>query len=179
MNSLIEEAEAFARKNHEGQVRKGEAQEPYITHVADVASRVKRYGGSEIAIIGAWLHDVVEDCDPEIEDIENMFGKEVASVVAEVTDNKSLTKENRKLLQVENASHKSESACLIKWADKTCNLISIAASPPPWPDERKQEYVDWAKAVTSQLPFSTPVAIREFDDAVELALSASTTKIVD
>ena len=153
MENLITKAEAYARQNHEGQFRKGEAQEPYVTHVAEVASRVARYGGSESAIAAAWLHDVVEDCDPEIEDIENLFGSKVAKIVAEVTDDKS------------------EEACLVKWADKICNLLSIANSPPPWDTARKMEYIEWAKKVSSGLPHSTPTTRREFEDAIEKALS--------
>ena len=171
MNDLLAKAEAYARQQHEGQFRKGEAQEPYITHIIEVASRVARYGGSDNAITAAWLHDVVEDCEPEIEDIEQLFGVDVAKIVAEVTDDKSLSKEQRKALQVSNASHKSEEACLIKWADKTCNLLSIANSPPPWDKKRKIEYVEWARSVASGLPYSTPTTHQEFNDAVEKALS--------
>ena len=114
---------------------------------------------------------MVEDCDPEIEDIEKLFGVEVAKIVAEVTDDKSLSKEQRKALQVSNASHKSKDACLIKWADKTCNLLSISDSPPPWDKTRKIEYVDWARSVASRLPYSTPTTRQEFEGAVEKALS--------
>ena len=171
MENLLETAERYAREQHEGQVRKGEAEEPYVTHVAEVASRVARYGGSKHAIAAAWLHDVVEDCEPEIEDIERLFGVEVAAIVAEVTDDKSLSKEQRKALQVSKASHKSKEACLIKWADKTCNLISIATSPPPWNSERKLEYIEWARNVANGLSHSTDTAKREFDEAVEFALS--------
>ena len=171
MENLITKAEAYARQNHEGQFRKGEAQEPYVTHVAEVASRVARYGGSESAIAAAWLHDVVEDCDPEIEDIENLFGSKVAKIVAEVTDDKSLSKQDRKARQVKNAPYKSEEACLVKWADKICNLLSIANSPPPWDKARKMEYIEWAREVASGLPYSTSTTRQEFEDAIGKALS--------
>ena len=45
--SLVVRAEAFARLHHEGQFRKGEAAEPYITHVAEVASLVRELEGDE------------------------------------------------------------------------------------------------------------------------------------
>ena len=66
---LVARAEAFARIHHKGQFRKGEAAEPYIFHVAEVAFSVKDLGGDEIAQSGAWLHDVVEDCTPSLADI--------------------------------------------------------------------------------------------------------------
>ena len=87
---LVARAEAFARIHHKGQFRKGEAAEPYIFHVAEVAFSVKDLGGDEIAQSGAWLHDVVEDCTPSLADIEQQFGSEVANVVSEVTDDKTL-----------------------------------------------------------------------------------------
>ena len=89
---LVARAEAFARIHHKGQFRKGEAAEPYIFHVAEVAFSVKDLGGDEIAQSGAWLHDVVEDCTPSLADIEQEFGSEVANVVSEVTDDKTLKK---------------------------------------------------------------------------------------
>ena len=164
-SNLVEEAESFARRNHEGQTRKGVAQEPYITHVEEVATLVREFGGTDIAIAAAWLHDVVEDCDPTIDEISERFGASVAKVVLEVTDNKDLPKSARKRLQVESANHKSPEACLIKWADKTSNLRSIANSPPDWTSERKREYIGWATSVTANLPSRPESAVEGFNQA--------------
>jgi GTP diphosphokinase / guanosine-3',5'-bis(diphosphate) 3'-diphosphatase len=61
---------------------------------------------------------------------------------------KSLPKAERKRLQAANAPHKSDSAKMVKMADKISNLNSILDSPPPdWDLARKQEYFDWAKSV--------------------------------
>jgi (p)ppGpp synthase/HD superfamily hydrolase len=164
-SDLVKEAESFARRNHEGQTRKGVAQEPYITHVEEVANLVREFGGTDIAIAAAWLHDVVEDCDPTIDDISERFGTAVAEVVLEVTDNKDLPKSARKRFQIESANRKSPEACLIKWADKTSNLLSIANSPPDWTNERKREYISWATSVTANLPLRPESAIAEFNQA--------------
>ena len=164
-SNLVKEAESFARSNHEGQTRKGVAKEPYITHVEEVANLVREFGGTDIAIAAAWLHDVVEDCDPTIDDISERFGAAVAKVVLEVTDNKDLPKSARKHLQVESANRKSPEACLIKWADKTSNLLSIANSPPDWTRERKREYISWAISVTASLPSRPESAIAGFNQA--------------
>ena len=164
-SDLVKEAESFARRNHEGQTRKGVAQEPYITHVEEVANLVREFGGTDIAIAAAWLHDVVEDCDPTIDDISERFGTAVAEVVLEVTDNKDLPKSARKRFQIESANRKSPDACLIKWADKTSNLLSIANSPPDWTNERKREYISWATSVTANLPLRPESAIAGFNQA--------------
>jgi predicted protein tyrosine phosphatase len=71
-------------------------------------------------------------------------------LVQEVTDDKSLPKQERKRLQVERAPHKSIRAKQIKIADKTCNLQDITASEPAdWPLARKLEYLDWADRVVA------------------------------
>lgn len=96
----------------------------------------------------ALLHDTVEDTDTTLEEIEENFGKAIHSVVAEVTDDKSLPKAKRKCLQVETAPKKSKEAKLVKLADKLYNLRDLQRSPPVgWPEERVQEYFEWAGQV--------------------------------
>src|SRR5205807_936582 len=79
-------------------------------------------------------------------------GREVGTIVREVTDDKSLPKAERKRLQIEPAASASGAAKLVKLADKICNLRDLSSSPPAdWPVERKREYFDWAKRVVDQL----------------------------
>lgn len=82
MTDLVARAEQYARQHHNGQTRKGAAAEPYITHVQEVAFLVSNLGGDDIAVAGAWLHDVVEDCAPTLIDVTKEFGDEVAALVA-------------------------------------------------------------------------------------------------
>jgi hypothetical protein len=58
-------------------------------------------------------------------------------LVAEVTDDKSLPKEERKRLQIVRAPLKSPDAAVVTLADKISDLLALAKSPPPWPVERK------------------------------------------
>src|ERR1019366_1725997 len=84
-------------------------------------------------------------------------GESVASLVQEVTDDKRLPKAERKLRQVEHASHLSQKARSVKLADKIANLRDVADSPPTgWSLARRQEYFDWAKQVVDQIPDSQP-----------------------
>ena len=70
----------------------------------------------------------------------------------EVTDDKSLSKAERKRLQVVNASKKSVRAQMLKLADKISNLPAILDSPPAdWSLERRREYFEWAKRVVDGL----------------------------
>ena len=164
MSDLISRAERFARMRHEGQFRKGKAQEPYSIHLEEVAVLVGRWSGSESAITAAWLHDTVEDCPPtSLAELETLFSKEVADIVAELTDNKALPKASRKEQQIINAPKKSNEASLVKLADKTSNIGAIANSPPEhWSLERRIEYIGWANTVVGNLPFLPKEGLSEF-----------------
>jgi len=164
MSDLISRAERFARVRHEGQFRKGKAQEPYTIHLEEVAVLVGRWSGSEKAIAAAWLHDTVEDCPPtSVAELETLFSKEVADIVAELTDNKALPKASRKEQQIINAPKKSNEASLVKLADKTSNIGAIANSPPEhWSLERRIEYIGWANTVVGNLPFLPKEGLSEF-----------------
>ena len=96
--------------------------------------------------------------------LEEQFGSDVAGLVAEVTDDKSLPKETRKELQVRNAHKKSDRAQTLKLADKISNLRSVLASPPVgWSLERKRQYFEWARQVVSGLTTPNPILKSEFD----------------
>lgn len=81
-------------------------------------------------IQAALLHDTVEDTDTTLEELEAMFGKKVASIVQEVTDDKTLPKQERKKLQVKHAPHCSHQAKLVKLADKLYNLRDLNRCTP-------------------------------------------------
>jgi guanosine-3',5'-bis(diphosphate) 3'-pyrophosphohydrolase len=80
--------------------------------------------------------------------IADTFNEDVASLVAEVTDDKTLDKAARKQRQIEDAPKKTIRAKCIKLADKTSNLRAIAHSPSPtWSVKRRLEYITWAQDV--------------------------------
>ena len=117
-----------------------------------------------VVIAAALLHDTIEDTKTTKAELRRVFGKEVAGVVVEVTDDKRLPKERRKELQIEHAAHLSNGAKLVKLADKICNLTDILASPPKdWSVERKREYFEWAKRVIEQVRGTNPRLERRFD----------------
>lgn len=133
MSDLVDRAVAFATKAHEGQVRKGGAGIPYITHPTDVMTRLARHGyDDDVLLASAVLHDVVEDCGVTVATLIELFGVDVGATVAEVTDPPGLSKNKAKRRQVEKAPTMSLRAKLIKLADKTSNLHDIIESPPGW-----------------------------------------------
>src|SRR5258708_31307546 len=140
----------YAARQHIAQRRKGERAEPYVNHLTEVAALLaEATGGADLVLVmGGLLHDTLEDTDATFEDLVQRFGAEVAALVAEVTDDKSVAKEERKRLQVEKTPLKSRRAKLLKIADKTSNLRSLMASPPKgWTAERLRDYVVWAAEV--------------------------------
>ena len=100
----------------------------------------------------AVLHDTVEDTETSYEELKSEFGAEVADLVMEVTDDKGLSREERKAKQVETAGRKSQGAQLVKLADKLYNLRDLnRCTPEGWSEERVGQYFKWAKQVTSQI----------------------------
>ena len=169
--AVLKAADAAARW-HVHQRRKGPPKEPYVNHLLEVAMLVaEATGGNDpTLVIAALLHDAIEDSEVPAELIASVFGEEVASIVKEVTDDKSLPKEVRKNRQVETAPHKSPKAKLLKLADQTSNLRAIAASPPAeWSVKRRIEYVEWAEAVAKGLRGASPWLEQQFDEAVAAA----------
>jgi (p)ppGpp synthase/HD superfamily hydrolase len=128
MNHIVAimRAADFAARKHTKHKRKGEEAEPYLNHLIEVATLVaESIDGRPDVVIAALLHDAVEDQDVTNAEIADLFGQ--TSLVAEVTDDKSLLKQVRKDNQIAGASHKSDGASVIKLADKTSNLPAAVA----------------------------------------------------
>ena len=162
---------SFAAAKHSKQRRKDVDASPYINHPLQLAHVLATEGGvSDVeTLMAAVLHDTVEDTLTTYEELVQHFGKTVADVVMEVTDDKALVKADRKQHQVDHAPHLSDRAALVKLADKTCNLRDVANSPPAgWPLERKQEYFHWAKRVVDGLPPVSAKMRATFDGAFAL-----------
>ena len=153
MNRLLKAAH-FAARKHANQRRKDAEESPYINHPLEVAEHLARVGEieDEEILMAALLHDTIEDTETTKDEIASEFGEEVANLVLECTDDKSLSKKERKHLQIVNATKKSSKAKMIKIADKTCNLRSILDdSPRGWTIRQQREYFLWAKRVVAGL----------------------------
>ena len=158
-------AAEFAAFKHREQRRKGVNGSPYINHPLAVASTLARDAGvDEVDVLcAAILHDTIEDTNTTAAELDREFGSTIASIVMEVTDEKSHSKALRKKMQVAHAPHLSRQAKLVKLADKIANLRDIVARPPNWDLKRKQEYFDWAKQVVDGLRGVHPELEAEFD----------------
>jgi (p)ppGpp synthase/HD superfamily hydrolase len=132
--------------------------------------RVLAPGDEELQVAGL-LHDTVEDTEATHADLVAAFGEEVAGIVAEATDDKSLPKEMRKALQVSQAPKKSAAAKMVKLADKISNLRAIVVAPPAgWNHARRVEYVGWAGRVAAGLRGVNPALEALFDKTYQQAM---------
>ena len=119
-----------------------------MIHPTQVAQTLADLKLDIASIITGLLHDTVEDTLTTVDELEVVFGYEIANIVAECTDDKSLPKLARKQAQVDHAAKLSHKAKLVKLADKIANVNDINGAPPAgWSVERKREYFDWARQV--------------------------------
>jgi (p)ppGpp synthase/HD superfamily hydrolase len=138
-SDVVNHAFAFAAKHHDRQVRKG-TKLPYLTHPANVAVILTRYGRSSDTIVAGILHDVIEDCVRDgytremlQQRIGDKFGSKVLDTVLNVTyrrqdnDGVELSTEDRKADYLDRLSEASEEARWVCAADKVHNASSIVA----------------------------------------------------
>jgi guanosine-3',5'-bis(diphosphate) 3'-pyrophosphohydrolase len=168
--NLLVKAMSFSAQKHKHQRRKGKEASPYINHPIGLAEVLVDVGNvTDInAICAALLHDTVEDTKTTREELTATFGTEITAIVMEVTDDKSLSKAERKQAQIDHAMHLSKQARAVKLADKICNLGDVAKSPPDWSLARRQQYFDWAKKVIDGLRGEWNELEAEFDRRYQL-----------
>jgi guanosine-3',5'-bis(diphosphate) 3'-pyrophosphohydrolase len=130
----IRKAFDIALEAHNKQRRK--TGEPYIFHPIAVAKIVAyEIGLDTTSIIAALLHDVVEDTDYTIEDIERLFGENVARIVQGLTKISHLNKDQNASVQAENfrkmllTLNDDVRVILIKIADRYHNMLTMDAMP--------------------------------------------------
>ena len=83
------EAIRFATEKHKNQIRKI-APFPYMVHIYEVVQILRENGADEETLIGAILHDTVEDTGTSLDEIRERFGDNIATLVDYVTENKKM-----------------------------------------------------------------------------------------
>ena len=138
-SDVVNHALAFAAKHHDRQVRKG-TKLPYLTHPANVAVILTRYGSSNETVVAGILHDVIEDCVRDgytremlEQRIGDKFGAKVLETVLAVTyrrhddDGVELSNDDRKADYLDRLSEANEEARWVCAADKVHNASSIVS----------------------------------------------------
>jgi len=159
---------------HAKQRRKGADREPYVNHLLEVAHLVAAAGADEDVICAALLHDAIEDQRITATRISHEFGANVAALVCELTDDKSLPKAERKAIEIAVAPSLSTGAKLIRLADKISNVRSLGLSPPAdWPTHRRLEYIEFCSKVVAGLRGTNAMLEGLFDQAAAAAQEAN------
>ena len=144
--ALIDRAVDYANRKHKVQKRKDGS--PYIIHPLTVAQIVAEMGLDCDAILGALLHDCIEDTDASHEDIEKIFGPTVAELVEGVTKLTRANFSSSEQAQMENlrkmfmAMSKDIRVVLIKIADRLHNMRTMQYQTPEKQIQKCRETMD-------------------------------------
>ena len=125
---LLLKALRFSADKHRHQRRKNVDASPYINPPIDLANVLASAGAvRDVDVLcAAVLHDTLEDTQTTFEELRERFGRTVASVVREVSDDRSLAQSERKRLQILSSSFTSFAASLIVAACSTCRRLRSA-----------------------------------------------------
>jgi (p)ppGpp synthase/HD superfamily hydrolase len=130
--TLWQQAAAFAAREHRAQIRK-DGTTPYVAHPFRVAMTVRTIFGCDdpICLAAALLHDTIEDCGTDYEDILDGFGSEVADCVRALSKDMRMPEEQRERdydAQLERADWRAKLIKLADVYDNTCDRIGLKAS---------------------------------------------------
>ena len=163
---LVIRAAHFAADKHRDQRRKGVRNTPYINHPLEVAERLHRVAGIDDPEIlaAAILHDTIEDTETTRAELSRLFGNRIAAIVSELSDDKGLTWQERKRLEIDHARHLTDTGKLIKLSDKTSNVSDTVSNPPgEWTLSRRRDYLEFARLVADGCRGTNAALDAEFD----------------
>jgi (p)ppGpp synthase/HD superfamily hydrolase len=152
---LTREALAFADRRHAGQTR-GIDDLPFVTHPVEVACLLHEGGYPDEVVAAGVLHDVVEDTDAELSELEARFGSRVAELVQAVTDDPSIEDDaERKAALRRQVAAAGECAAVIFAADKVSKArelrVRVSRGRHDESDARKLAHYEASLAMLAEL----------------------------
>ena len=163
---LLNKAYVFAMKAHGTQKR--ESGDPFFSHPVEVAGILTEFRFDHITIIAALLHDTVEDTDVTIDDIERIFGKDVASIVDGVTKISKLKLLSESEEQAENfrklvvAMSNDIRVLFVKLADRLHNMQTLKYVKS---QERRQRIAK--ETLDIYAPLASRVGVQKMKETLE------------
>ncbi len=123
---LWQQAAAFAAQYHQGQLRK-DGRTPYVSHVFRVAMTVRHVFNcdDETILAAALLHDTIEDTSADYDDLLEVFGTEVADLVAALSKDQRMREDLREAAYDKQLANAPWQARLIKLADMYDNVCDV------------------------------------------------------
>jgi GTP diphosphokinase / guanosine-3',5'-bis(diphosphate) 3'-diphosphatase len=164
----------FASDKHMAQRRKGCDLIPYINHPIKVVQLLYNVGKeTDVELLSAAvLHDVLEDTCTSEQELRQLFGDRICNLVLEVTDDMTMTYEERKRYQIKKAPGLTDDAKKIKIADKISNIQDILTLPLTWSTRRKKQYFEWSERVIQGCRGVNPFLEKAFDQVIKDAAKA-------
>ena len=183
----ITKAYKFAEKAHGDQRRVSGI--PYILHPTSVACILAELGMDTDAICAALLHDVVEDTPTTLEEVEKLFGSDVAKLIDGVTKISKIAFSSREQRQAENirkmliAMANDIRVIIIKLADRLHNMRTISCMPEQSRRDKAHENMQVYAPIAHRLGIKTikdeledlslqyldPIGYKEIEDAISLS----------
>jgi len=118
-------AKFFATKHHVDKGQQTYGPVPYTHHLAEVERVLRNFGVTDIDdLVAAWCHDLVEDTEVKIRDIEENFGEVVAFLVSAVTSEEGENRKIRNALTYPKIRRAGPRAIRLKLADRIANVTS-------------------------------------------------------
>lgn len=124
LKEVVNKAYNFSKVKHEGQVRKFSGL-PYFSHPKYVARIIEELTNDPAMVAVALLHDVLEDTDATLQELEEEFGQEIAELVKELTNPEKMLPNKKLYLADKLANQISDKALLIKLADRYHNVLFL------------------------------------------------------
>ena len=165
----IEQAYRLAEEKHQDQKRS--SGEPYIIHPLSVAAILVGLGMDSESVMAGLLHDVVEDTDCTIEEIQKTFGKEVALLIDGVTKLTKIPYSSREEQQAENlrkmlmAMAEDIRVIIIKFADRMHNLSTLEYMSPQKQRDKAVECLQVYAPIADRLGIRT---VKEYMEDISL-----------
>ena len=167
---LYQKAMKFAGERHSQQKVPG-TNANYLLHLSNVGMEIfvaYLHDGSfdlNLAIQTAILHDVIEDTDTSYEELETLFGKDVAKAVLALTKNGKLATKAEKMQDSLNRINQlSAEVGMVKLADRITNLQQ---PPPNWSSEKKARYLEEARLISHQLANKNPYLNQRLNEKIK------------
>lgn len=188
-SKLIQQAYSLAYEAHKEQRRR--SGEPYIMHPVAVAKILFDYGMDNECIVGALLHDVVEDTTYDLAFIKEHFGEEVAVLVDGVTKLGKIPLSTKEEVQAENirkmfiAMNQDVRVIIIKLADRLHNMRTLEHMPAYKQREKSLETLEIYAPIAHRLGirafkeelediairYLDPIAYKEIEDSLSMKMS--------
>ena len=174
----VSRAMRIAREEHRLQLRK-DGKTPFINHPLELYEILLDNDILDEDILSAsLLHDVIEDTEYTELDMNKSMGKDITKIVLECSDDKNLSKIERKSLQISHSLEISEKAVIVKLVDKIANLNSVIEFPSVgWDNDRIIGYTVWSKKVVDSLYNNVNVDL--YRDKVNSLLNVHTFLVLE